>query len=416
MTFKKQCGLFRTTLLAAAVCVVLLLPLFRAYAGEPYQIGVALAMTGPGSLYSRDGIDAIRLAAKEINDAGGLLGNHPVEVHVRDTRTKPNTTVRVALELIMKQKAKCVLGTYSSSCAIALKQIAQKHKVIHIAAISNSENITMREFSPYTFSVVPNSYMQANAVALGVARLAESKGWKSYATIASDYEWGRSTQSNFVRLLGQAAPGLKLKKEFWPRLGESKFSPYISKIVRENPDFVYGSLASRDNVAWMQEARKYDFFKKFPYPGSLISVSELATQAETLPRGMIGLCRAPFFAHTDSPAMNGFVKSFRELYGRYPSDWAVMEYDAVQVLKQGIEKAGGIDPEIVKDAMKGMVADTTRGRMAFRAIDNQLACSSYLGTVADDSKYPFPIYSDLIEIKGPESWRSEEEILAARAK
>lgn len=404
----------RTMILSALIFA--LCPIFQIRAAEPYPLGVALALTGPGAYYSRDGIDAIELAVKEINEGGGLLGKHPIVIHIRDTRTKPDTTVRAARELILKLKAKCVLGTYSSACAIALKQITRKHRVLHIAAISNSENITMLDFSPYTFSVVPNSYMQANAVALGVARLAKQKDWKTFATIASDYEWGRSTQSNFIKLLGKIAPDLKLKKEFWPRLGESRFSPYISAIFKEKPDFVYGSLASRDNIAWMHEARKYDLFKKFPYPGSLLSVSELVSQAETLPRGMIGLCRAPFFAHMDIPAMKRFVENFRKMHGRYPSDWAVMEYDAVCALKQAVGKAGDIDSEKVVKAMKGLTIDTTRGRLAFRTVDNQLSCSSYLGEVSDDPKYPFPIYHARMEIRGPESWRPEEEILAARAK
>ena len=49
---------------------------------------------------------------------------------------------------------------------------------------------------------------------------------------------------------------------------------------------------------------------------------------------MVGLCRAPFFAHLDVPMMAKFVDSFKAKYDRYPSDWAVMEYDAVYVLKQ----------------------------------------------------------------------------------
>ena len=109
-----------------------------------------------------------------------------------------------------------------------------------------------------------------------------------------------------------------------------------------------------------------------------------------------------------------FVKNFRAKYDRYPSDWAVMEYDAVYALKQGIDKAGTIDTEKVKDALKGATIETTRGKLYFRDIDNQLSCSSYLGVVADDPKYPFPIYHDLIEVKGPDSWRPEAEIIAAR--
>jgi branched-chain amino acid transport system substrate-binding protein len=385
-----------------------------ALAAEPYHLGVDLAITGTGALYCKDGVDAVKLAVEEINAQGGFLGKHPIKLFIRDTHTKPDVAVREAKDLILRDKVRCVLGTYSSACAVAIKPVCQEYRVLHIPAISNSENITKINFSPYTYQVVPNSYMQAKAVVLGVAELAKKKGWNDYVTIASDYEWGRSTQQNTVNLLKQMAPNVKLKKEFWPRLGETQFTSYITAIMAEKPDFVIGSVASKDNVAWMQQAKAYGFFEKIPYPGSLISVSELIIQAKTLTRGLVGLCRAPFFAHMDIPMMANFVKNFRAKNDRYPSDWAVMEYDAVYALKQGIEKAGSIDTEKVKDALKGMTIETTRGRLTFRQIDNQVSCSSYLGVVADDPKYPFPIYHDLIEVKGPDSWRPENEIIAAR--
>lgn len=402
------------------VCVLVLLAGFpfasSCLAGEAYHLGVDLAITGTGALYCKDGVDAIKLAVEEINTQGGFLGEHPIKLFIRDSHTKPDVAVREAKDLILREKVRAILGTYSSACAVAIKPIAQEYKVLHIPAISNSENITKVNFSPYTYQVVPNSYMQAKAVVLGVAELAKKKGWKEYVTIASDYEWGRSTQNNTVALLKQMAPELKLKKEFWPRLGETQYTSYITAIMGQKPDFVIGSVASKDNVAWMKQAKAYGFFDKIPYPGSLISVSELIVQSKGLTRGLIGLCRAPFFAHLDVPMMADFVKNFRAKYDRYPSDWAVMEYDAVYVLKQGVEKAGSIDTEKVKDALKGATVDTTRGRLSFREIDNQLSCSSYIGVVADDPAYPFPIYHDIVEVKGPDSWRPEAEILEARSK
>jgi branched-chain amino acid transport system substrate-binding protein len=383
-------------------------------AAEPYHLGVALSITGTGALYCKDGVDAIKLAVDEINAKGGYLGKHPLKLFIRDDQTKPDVGVRETKDLILRDKVRCVLGAYSSAVAVAIKPVCQEYKVLHIAAISNSENITKINFSPYTYQVVPNTYMQAKASVIGVAELAKKKGWKEYVTIASDYEWGRSTQGNQVQLLKELAPGLKLKKEFWPALGETQYTSYITAIMSEKPDFVLGSIASKDNVAWIQQAQGYGFFDKVPYPGSLISISELIIQAKTLTRGLVGLCRAPFFAHLDVPMMANFVKNFRAKYDRYPSDWAVMEYDAVYALKQSIEKAKSIDTEKVKDAMKGMTIDTTRGRLFFREIDNQLSCSSYLGVVADDPNYPFPIYHDVVEVKGPDSWAPEAEIIEAR--
>ncbi len=189
------------------------------HAEDFYHLGIALPLTGPGAFYSKDGIDAIQLAVEEINARGGFLGKYPIKLFIRDTGTKPDAAVREAKAMIFYNNVRCILGTYSSDCAMAIKPVAREHGILHIAAISNSENITMKDFSPYTFSVVPNSFMQANAVALGVARLSQKKEWKKYVTIASDYEWGKTAQMNFVSQLKKAAPDLKLIKKFCPRLG-----------------------------------------------------------------------------------------------------------------------------------------------------------------------------------------------------
>ena len=90
------------------------------------------------------------------------------------------------------------------------------------------------------------------------------------------------------------------------RLGEAQFTSYITGIMAMKPDFVVGCVASNDNVAWMEQAKTYGFFDKIPYPGSLITVTELMLQAKTLTRGIIALTRAPFFAHMDNPMMADF--------------------------------------------------------------------------------------------------------------
>jgi branched-chain amino acid transport system substrate-binding protein len=387
-----------------------------ALAAEPYHLGVALGFTGTGTLYSKDQLEGIQLAVDEINAKGGYLGKHPIKIFQRDTQTKPDVGVREAKDLILRDKVRAIINDYSSAVAIAVKPICREYKTLHLPSISNSENITKVDFSPYTFQLVPNTYMQAKAAALGVAKMAKEKNWKEYVTLASDYEWGRSTQEEVVKNLKVAAPELTVKKDFWPRLGETQFTSFITSIMALKPDFVYPVLASKDNVAFTEQAKPYGFFEKIPYVGSMQSVTELITEAKTLPRGLVAISRAPFFAHLNVPMMAAFVKNYREKYnGKYPSDWAVMGYDAVYALKQGIEKAKDIDTEKVKDAMKGLTVDLTRGKLQFRPIDNQLRCSSYLGVVADDPNYPFPILKDVIEIKGIDSERPEAEILAARA-
>jgi branched-chain amino acid transport system substrate-binding protein len=385
-------------------------------AAEAYHLGVALGLSGTGTPYSKEALEGIELAVNEINARGGLLGKHPIKLFIRDTQTRPDEAVKAVKNLILKNRVQSIIGTYSSACALAIKPICRENKVLHIATVSNSENITKVDFSPYTFSVVPNTYMMAKGVVIGIAKIAEQKGWTKYATIASDYAWGRSNQEIQVDLLREAAPGLKLVATYWPRLGQTRFNSFVVAIMAEKPDFVLSTIGGADNALWMRDARDYRMFKKIAQPGGLVSVSELINQAKSIRRGLYGRCRAPFFAHMVVPMMANFVKNYQAKYDRYPTDWAAMSYDGVYALNQGVEKAGIVATEKVKEAMKGLAIDTTRGQLFFRKIDNQLSCSAYFGRVADDPKYSIPIYHDLFEFKGPDIWRPESEIISARAK
>ena len=389
---------------------------FSVNASEPYHLGVALGLSGTGAPYCKEAAEGLELAVNEINSRGGFLGKHHIKLFIRDTQTKPEVAERAVKSLIEEHRVKAVIGTYSSACALAIKPVLRKHRILHIAPISNSENITKVDFSPYTYSVVPNTYMMSKSVVMGIANLAKKNGWTKYVTIASDYAWGRSNQEIQVDLFRQIAPQIELVAAYWPRLGQNRFNSFIVDIMAQKPDFVLASIAGADNIYWMRDGRDYRLFKSVANPGGLVSFHELMNQARSIRRGLYGRCRAPFLAHIDNPRMTEFVNIYRAKFDRYPSDWAVLLYDAVHILKQGIEKANTTQIENVKDAMQGMTVQTTRGKLYFRKIDNQLSCSAYFGRVADDPAYAFPIYHDLQEFKGPDIWRPEEEIRSARAK
>lgn len=412
---KRNPGVITSCRLGALILIALtVLSVGICDAAEPYRLGVALGFTGTGATYSKEGLEGIKVAVEEINAKGGMLGKHPIELFIKDTYTNAEVALIEARRLISENRVHAIVGTYSSATALAIKPLCLDNQVLHIATISNSEDITRVNFSPFTFSVVPNTYMQAKAVALGVAKLVREKNWASYCTIASDYAWGRSTQELTVKFLKELVPNFRLVRAFWPPLGVKDFTAYRMAITTYRPDCLIGSLAGEDNAEWIkQNVGPEGFLRRMPYPGSLISVTELIDQADLLERGMIGLTRAPFFAHMDVPMMQAFVKNYLAKHKRYPSDWAVLSYDGVHILRQGLEKQGSIE-KTGTPALRGMTVDTCRGRLFFREIDNQLSCSSYMGVVTDDPKYPFPTYGNLMEVKGPDSWRPDEEIMDAR--
>ena len=379
-----------------------------AQAGKPYKLGVLLPSTGTGANYVENAIKGLPLAVAEINAKGGFLGKHPIEIVYRDDQTKPDVGAREAKSIILNDKVQTIIGTYSSAVALAIEEITHEYKVLYIAATSNSSKITQDNYSPYTYQFCPDSNMQSGAVVVAVSKMVKKNNWKSYVSIGQDYEWGRDTHSGFTTELAKAAPQAKEIKQLWFKLGETDFTSYLTAIMAAKPDFLFGAIAGKDSETFLQQAGQMGLFKKVPFPGGLISVTELRQLRKTLPRGIIGLARCPFFAHLKEPLMQKYIKMHRAKFGDdvYPDDWACMHYDAIYGLEQAINKAKSIETEAVVKALKGATLNTCRGKRTFRDCSNQLDVPSYVGEVWDSPNYPFPIYKPdtMIVVESHDVW------------
>ena len=99
-------------ILVAVIACLSLFGVTGARAAEPYNLGVALGLTGTGALYSADQVEAVKLSVEEINAKGGFLGKHKIELFIRDTQTKPDVGVREVKDLILRDKIKAVINDY----------------------------------------------------------------------------------------------------------------------------------------------------------------------------------------------------------------------------------------------------------------------------------------------------------------
>jgi branched-chain amino acid transport system substrate-binding protein len=236
----------------------------------------------------------------------------------------------------------------------------------------------------------------------------KEKGWKTYVTLGLDYEWGRDAQRVFVENLKKVSPKTELKKELWAKLGETDFTSYITAIMALKPDFMFGAIAGKDNETFIQQAKGAGLFKRVAYPGVFLPVTELMQQRKTLPRGIIGLNRCPFFAHMDNPMMQNYVKMYQDDFGKndYPDDFACMYSDALNGLDQIVTKAGTTNTKAVRKALTGATIDTCRDKLTFRDCNNQLDAPSYVGEVVDTPDYPFPIFDlkTMVIVQGHEVW------------
>src|SRR5512142_2515663 len=75
----------------------------------------------------------MELAVDEVNRAGGVLGR-PLELVVRDDNGNPGDAVRVAEELLAREKVDVLMGTFSSAVGLAVADFARQRKAFFLAA------------------------------------------------------------------------------------------------------------------------------------------------------------------------------------------------------------------------------------------------------------------------------------------
>src|SRR5258707_34365 len=92
----------------------------------------------------------MELALAEVNAGGGVLGR-PVEIVSRDDNGTPGDAVRVAEELMSREKVIMLMGTFASNVGLAVADFAKQRKIPFLSAEPLTDKIVWDGGSTYTF-------------------------------------------------------------------------------------------------------------------------------------------------------------------------------------------------------------------------------------------------------------------------
>lgn len=367
------------------------------------NIGLSIALTGQSAIYGHAISQSMKMAADDINAKGGING-YKINADIQDDATQVANAVTNVKSLILQDNVVALLGQVTSAQCQATSPIAKQNKVIFIAATCNSYQLTTEPdlVNPYYVSIVPNTFMEGTAA----GQLAAKTGAKKIFIVSPKYLFGISETNAFVAELKKAAPSATIINDpstwYVPFPTNPRWDSTINAIQAAKPDLVYSNIFAADEVNFITQALQVDpnFFQKYPMD-TLASVDELNSLGSKYPLGMHLYQRAPFFA-LSNPTMNAFVSRYRSIYGEYPSDWAVMDYDAMMMYAKAANAAGTFDSDKVLAQIVGHSFDSLRGyKFTIRPGDQQANVGETVGTTGDSGgKYPFPILVDFTNLTG----------------
>ena len=172
-----------------------------AHAADPIKIGVSGPFTGGSSSMGVSMRDGVRLAADEINKAGGVLGRQ-IQLVERDDEAKNERGVQIAQELINKEKVAATVGYINTGVALASQRFYQEAKIPVMNNVATGSAITLQ------FKDAPENYVFRNAAhdsiqaPMIVEEAVTKRGFKKVAILADSTNYGQLGRADLEKALG----------------------------------------------------------------------------------------------------------------------------------------------------------------------------------------------------------------------
>ncbi len=340
----------------------------------PIKIGASFPLTGTVAADGKYIVNAIQFAVDQCNAEGGVKGRQ-VEVVAEDDEADPSSAASIANKFSENKDIMAVVTSYNSSCALAQVPVYKQVGLPAISPVSTSPDLTGA--SDYFFRTCASD---AYVGKLG-ADYCSDLGWKKVALLYEQDDYGLGISKKYEE--EAKSKGLEIGYTGTFVYGETKdFSTILTSIKEAGVDGIF-------------------------ICGLVTETCLIATQADTLGIGDLPICGADglyspaliseggkavegvytlgaFTPDNQDPAVQKFVKAYKEKYGSDPSNWAALAYDATNVVLEAMKSCEKIDRESIKNAIAGINYTGVTGLNKFVKGDVE---KEYLKFVVKDGKF-----------------------------
>ena len=312
---------------------------------DEIKIGANFEMTGNVANYGSATLDGLKLAIKEVNDAGGVNGKK-ITIVDADNKSEASEAVNAATKLISDDKVKVIVGPAVTANVIAESQVATDNKVPVIAPDATSPDVTVEngQVKPYIFRSCFIDPQQGSVMAKFATEKLKAKTAVIYVDNSTDYSksLGKVFKEKF-----EAAGGKVLDQQAFVAK-DTDFKATLTTLKAANADVIFVPAYYEEVGKIVKQARELG-----------ITCPILGTDGWDDPKvadiaGADALNNTFFSTHYSDKdeSVKGFVDAFTSEYGHAPNVFAALGYDAGKMLVDAIKRAGSDDPEAIRKALE----------------------------------------------------------------
>jgi branched-chain amino acid transport system substrate-binding protein len=383
----------KRTLLKAAAALMLVGSSVAAHAEDVVKVGLIVPMSGPFASTGRQIDAAVKLFMAQHGDT---VAGKKIEVILKDDTNVPDTTKRLAQELIVKDHVAVLAGFGLTPLALAAAPLATQAKVPMIVMAAATAMIT--EQSPYIvrtgFTLPQNT--------LGIARWAPKNGIKKVVTMVADYGPGIDAQNSFKKVF--ETEGGTVVEQLRVPVANPDFSPFLQKVADLKPDALFIFVPSGSGAVFMKQFAERGLAQqgiKLIGTGDVVDDDILNGMGDVA----LGVVTSMHYsAALDNPENRAYVSAFEKANpGMRPNFHSVGAYDGMQVIYTALQATkGDTNGDKLLAAMKGQKWNSPRGPVQLDPQTREMIQNVYITRTQRVNGQLFNVPFDKIEaVKDP---------------
>ena len=324
-----------------AAAFTLAVPLAVTAQTGPIKIVDIVELSGGGATAGTNFDNGVKLAVKEINATGGILGRK-IDLQSLDTQTNPGVAKALSQKAV-DDGAYVVMGPVFSGSIIVSMAETKKAEVTNFTG-GEAANIT-QQGNPYIFRT---SFTQSTAMPKLARYIKDTLKAKSVAIIYVNNDFGKGGRDVMIKAL--EAQGIKVAADISTDPGQVDFSGAVLKAKQSNADALFVYSNEEESARALRELRKQGYDKPIIGESTLTNekVIELAGDAANGVVAHVGLT-----ADAPNPTVQAFVKRYEAEYKARPDHNAMKGYTGMHAVKAVQDKAGKLDQKAFTQAMHG---------------------------------------------------------------
>ena len=314
--------------------------------GEPILIGFSAPLTGDIAANGEDGLSGARLAVKQINAKGGVLGR-PLQLVEADDRCDPKESATVATKLV-SQKVVAIDGYYCSGAALAGLPIFQEAGDLFIDFGANNSKLPGQGYDKF-FSVI---YMGGSPGTVAARYAVQKMNIKKIAVVDDR----TPALGEFAAAFEAEAKkqGAEVLLHDYITQGDKDFSTLITKIKGSGAELVFGGLYYDEGALFVKQMKDQD--AKFIFFGSdAVQDPQFLKIAGDTAEG-IYMVAAPQPNELDSAKQ--FLQDFKAEYNKDPGYISRFAYDGMFTIAAAYTAVGKVDNDAAGKWLHGLTKDT----------------------------------------------------------